>query len=506
MSAAALKNLIRDTLVAQRTIAQEYIALDAIIDFISNSSTGSIPEWNASLTFNTDGTGAGAYAIWPDTNGAIRFWKTKTDTNTANEPPTNPATTENTNWIEVSPSSGSAIQEWAPGVYGSGLVIVYHNHSTNGPNLYVLLEATRPFESTNIETEIGTGKWASLIVAPDPEKFTRPINQTTHGFAVGDALTINGSGAFAKVSNPAADKFVGIVITVTDADNFTLQYSGFITLTGLTAGSLYYAQSDGTISTTVSKMPVLLAKTTTTGYMLTSAGTVRFFTDLEDTPAAYTGHGLKALRVNVGETAVEFYTPSLNPIVDTYADVAALIAAQGSQVQDAWYMVLDATADPAVSTGWAIYQYLGTTDGDIDDYFLVQKFEVLELWPDLTQNEAIDGATFAFEINNLSAFNIFADAIGFTTDLFTLTGPLLVNDGAAQLKFNETDGLAADAVGVKLFNNAASYEEGVKIIFIGEATTAPTTPPTAGIFTWTKTFSGAVQEYTMDTLGNITIR
>jgi hypothetical protein len=503
---AALKNFIRETLVAQRTIAQEYIALDAIIDFISNSSTGSIPEWTNALTFNTDGTGAGAYAIWPDSNGAIRFWKTKTDDNTANEPPTNPATTENTHWIEVSPSSGSAIQEWAPGVYGNGLVIVYHNHSINGPNLYVLLEPTRPFESTNIETEINGGDWASLIVAPDPEKFTRPITQAAHGFSVSNALTINGSGAFEKVSDPAADKFVGIVTAVEDADNFTLQYAGFITLSGLTAGSVYFAQDDGTISTTASKMPVLIAKTTTTGYMLTSASAVRFFTDLEDAPSDYTGHGLKAVRVNVAETDLEFYTPSLNPIVDTYADIAALIAAQGGQTEDAWYMVLDATDDPAVVTGWAIYQYLGTTDGDIDDYFLVQKFEALELWPDLTQDEEIDGDGYAFEIINLSLFNIFADAVEFTTDLFTLTGALHVIDGDAELKFNETDGLAADAIGVKLFNNAASYEEGVKIIFIGEATTAPTTAPTAGLFKWTKTFSGAVQEYTMDTLGNITIR
>jgi hypothetical protein len=506
MTPAALKSYIASQLTAPVNQVQKVInSFNEVVDFIT-AQHDVIPTWTALLEFNTDGSGNGAYCIHPDSNGAIRFWKTKTSANIGNEPPTNPATTEDTHWIEVSPSDRSAINEWSAGVYGDGLVIVYHNHSSFGPNLYVLLEPVRPYESTNIETEITAGDWASLIIAPDPEKFTRPITQAAHGLATGNAITINGSGNFIKVADPAANKFVGIVIDVADTDNFTLQYGGFISLTGLTAGSVYYAQSDGTVTTTVSKMPVLIAKTTTTGYMLTSASSVRFFTDLEDVPSDYTGHGLKALRVNVAETDLEFYTPSLNPIVDTYADVAALIAAQGSQVEDAWYMVLDATADPAVVTGWAIYQYLGTTDGDIDDYFLVQKFEALELWPDLTQNETIDGATFAFEINNLSAFNILADATGFTTDLFTLTGPLLVNDGAAQLKFNETDGLAANAIGVKLFNNAASYAEGVKIIFIGEATTAPTTPPTAGIFKWSKVYSGAVQEHYMDSLGNITIR
>jgi hypothetical protein len=34
------------------------------------------------------------------------------------------------------------------------------------------------------------------------------------------------------------------------------------------------------------------------------------FTDLSDTPSAYTGQAGKATRVNVGETGLEFYTPS----------------------------------------------------------------------------------------------------------------------------------------------------------------------------------------------------
>lgn len=39
-------------------------------------------------------------------------------------------------------------------------------------------------------------------------------------------------------------------------------------------------------------------------------GGVTNFTDLGDVPASYTGQSLKAVRVNSGETALEFYTPS----------------------------------------------------------------------------------------------------------------------------------------------------------------------------------------------------
>ena len=163
MTAAELKNLFRSTLVAQRTIAQEYTTLDAIVDFISQALTSGIADWTNALTFQTDGTDAGTFCIWPDTDGNIRFWKTKVDDNINNEPPDNPLTTEDTYWIEVSPSDGSAIKEWSAGVYGDGLVIVYHDHSTDGPGLYKLEEPVRPFESTNIETEITAGEWIAIV-------------------------------------------------------------------------------------------------------------------------------------------------------------------------------------------------------------------------------------------------------------------------------------------------------------------------------------------------------
>jgi len=194
MTALELKNYFRATLTAPRAIAQEFLVLDEIIDFIAQSITTGIPAWEDDLTFNTDGSGAGAFSTLPDTDGNLRFWKTKTDANLNNTPPTNPATTENANWIEVSPSSGSAIKEWAAGVYGTGLVIVFYNNE-----LYKLEEATRPYNSTNIATEIGAGDWVKLsssatglYVAPACDVTAAPIILDS---ALYSDILFNGSAA-----------------------------------------------------------------------------------------------------------------------------------------------------------------------------------------------------------------------------------------------------------------------------------------------------------------------
>lgn len=93
-----------------------------------------------------------------------RFWKAKNGgVDFSNQsPPTDPDEIGNLYWDEVSKSDSSKDVTYSPGVYGDALNIVYHVHSTEGPNLFVLTEELRPFESSAIETEYAAGKWYNL--------------------------------------------------------------------------------------------------------------------------------------------------------------------------------------------------------------------------------------------------------------------------------------------------------------------------------------------------------
>lgn len=164
MNAVELKNFIRATLVTRRTVTQEYTVFDALIDFITQAVTEGIPSWTALLTFNTDGTAAGAFTTYEDIAGNLRFWKTKADGNVGHAPPTAIDVHEDAWWLEVSPSDGSSIKEWTPGIYQSGLQIVYFDVTGAGkaPALFLLANSTRPFTSSDFLTELGDGDWISL--------------------------------------------------------------------------------------------------------------------------------------------------------------------------------------------------------------------------------------------------------------------------------------------------------------------------------------------------------
>lgn len=94
------------------------------------------------------------------------------------------------------------------------------------------------------------------------------IEQSSHGFSVGDIITFK-SGSFAKYTT--GDTVVGIVIAVTDTDNFVLLSSGYTdSLSGLTINTVYFAQSDGSLGTTVTEVPIFIATSTTAGYLIVS--------------------------------------------------------------------------------------------------------------------------------------------------------------------------------------------------------------------------------------------
>lgn len=134
----------------------------AIVNYFASDPTieqDLIPDWTALLTFNVDGSGAGKYCKHPDANGKKRIFELKSGSDIGSAPPTDPSISENTKWIEISPSAGSSIKEWQRGAYGSGLVIVAYNHPVQGRGLYWLLEPARPFFSNDIEAETTALKW-----------------------------------------------------------------------------------------------------------------------------------------------------------------------------------------------------------------------------------------------------------------------------------------------------------------------------------------------------------
>jgi hypothetical protein len=158
---------LKDYILAQLTAPVNEVlkvinSFFAVIDFTTTEVASIIPEWTAVQTFNTDGSVDGVYCKHPDDAGNVRIFETLTDGNINNEPPTNPAVTSNAFWAEISSSASAPIPEWAPGIYGPGQIIVYHEHSTDGHGLYILLEPVRPFNSVNIETELTAGDWAPI--------------------------------------------------------------------------------------------------------------------------------------------------------------------------------------------------------------------------------------------------------------------------------------------------------------------------------------------------------
>ena len=87
----------------------------------------------------------------------------------------------------------------------------------------------------------------------DGKTLKTTINQSAHGFVVGDVLRHNGSAWVKSQADSAVNSDVlGIVESSIDSDNFVLVYWGEITLSGLTAGAEYYlsATTAGATTTT----------------------------------------------------------------------------------------------------------------------------------------------------------------------------------------------------------------------------------------------------------------
>lgn len=127
----------------------------------------------------------------------------------------------------------------------------------------------------------GSGNISAVPGATDA--VTKVINQVAHGLAVGDVIRYNGTSYLeADASADATAEVYGVVSAVADVDNFTVTTHGYITgLSGLTSGVAHYLSETAgaltatapTTTGTVSK-PVLLADSTTSGYVMIQRGFV----------------------------------------------------------------------------------------------------------------------------------------------------------------------------------------------------------------------------------------
>jgi hypothetical protein len=107
------------------------------------------------------------------------------------------------------------------------------------------------------------------------------VNQTTHGFSVGEWVYHNGTiYALADASAASTAESIGVVSAVAGANDFTVQFGGRITgLSGLTTGEAHFlSETAGAITATAPTTegaivkPVLIADSTTTGFIFNMRG------------------------------------------------------------------------------------------------------------------------------------------------------------------------------------------------------------------------------------------
>lgn len=112
---------------------------------------------------------------------------------------------------------------------------------------------------------------------------TKSITQTSHGFSVGNVIRLNGTSTYAvaQADSVSDAEAIGIVSTVTDANNFVLTTGGYVTgLSGLTANTVYFLDPSvaGGLTATqpvavgqVNK-PIFISDTATSGYLINYRG------------------------------------------------------------------------------------------------------------------------------------------------------------------------------------------------------------------------------------------
>lgn len=298
------------------------------------------------------------------------------------------------------------------------------------------------------------------------------VNQTSHGLSVGDIVRSNGTaGQFTKAQADSAAnaEVIGIVTVVTDANNFTVTTEGYIT-TGVpaaTAGTVFFLSPStagaltSTEPSTVGQISIPLLTVITsaakafftvrrglviatagtgtvtsiatgtglTGGTITTSGTVSLSTALAPM-ATLTGNGLKYLRVNAGETAVEYATVSgsgdvVGPASATDNAITRFDGTTGKLVQNSGVIIDDTNnitgiatldignADTTISRSAAgiiavegvAVPTISSTDTLSNKTLTAPKFADLGFIADANGNEMIIFDTVASAVNEITLAN-----------------------------------------------------------------------------------------------------
>jgi hypothetical protein len=138
--------------------------------------------------------------------------------------------------------------------------------------------------SGNLLTSDGTNWLSSTPAVVNTAAVTKAITQVAHGFVVGDLLYLVGiTYTKAIATSAAASEVVGMVSAVAGVDDFTLTTSGRVTGIPVTvAGTVYFLSPTtaglytSTEPSTIGQLskPVLVADTTSSGYLMQFRGNV----------------------------------------------------------------------------------------------------------------------------------------------------------------------------------------------------------------------------------------
>jgi hypothetical protein len=259
---------------------------------------------------------------------------------------------------------------------------------------------------------------------------TEDVNQTTHGFSVGEWLYHNGTiYALADADAASTAESIGVVSAVAGANDFTIQFGGKITgLSGLTAGEAHFlSQTAGAITATaptatgaVSK-PVLIADSTTSGFIFNMRGALNVdstsftdsFVDADLTAGVLTvSHNLgrQYVQVQIFDNTDTLVIP--DDITLTDANTTTIDLSSFGTLTGTWHYVI---MDSGTTTNLVVPVYTqGFSSGDLSGGVLTVTHNLGDQYPLVVVYDDSDNVIQPDEITGTNANTTSIDLGSFT--------------------------------------------------------------------------------------------